>query len=46
MKLKNALECYRMVRKLIILAPVHIFVFSIQDKGKIARGIRIWTEKI
>ena len=33
------------LQKLIILDPVHIFLFPIQGKGKIARGIRIWTEK-
>jgi hypothetical protein len=32
------------LQKLIILAPMHIFLFLIQGKGKIARGIRIWTE--
>jgi hypothetical protein len=34
------------LQKLIILDPGHIFLFPIQGKGKIARGIRIWTEKI
>jgi hypothetical protein len=24
---------------------MHIFLFPIQGKGKIARGIQIWTEK-
>ena len=33
------------LQKLITLDPVHIFLFPIQGKGKIARGIRIWTEK-
>ena len=33
------------LQKLIILDPVHIFLFPIQGKGKIAREIRIWTEK-
>jgi hypothetical protein len=33
------------LQKLIILAPVHIFLFPIQGICKIARGIRIWTEK-
>jgi hypothetical protein len=32
------------LQKLIILDPGHIFLFPIQGKGKIARGIRIWTE--
>ena len=34
------------LQKLIILDPVHMFLFPIQDKGKIARGIRIWTENL
>jgi hypothetical protein len=34
------------LQKLIILDSAHIFLFPIQGKGKIARGIRIWTEKI
>jgi hypothetical protein len=33
------------LQKLIILAPLHIFLVPIQGKGKIARVIRIWTEK-
>jgi hypothetical protein len=33
------------LQKLIILDPVHIFLFPIQGKGKIAREIRIWREK-
>ena len=33
------------LQKLITLDPAHIFLFPIQGKGKIARGIRIWTEK-
>jgi hypothetical protein len=33
------------LQKLIILAPMHIFSFPIQGKGKIAREIRIWTVK-
>jgi hypothetical protein len=33
------------LQKLIIIAPVHIFLFPIQGISKIARGIRIWTEK-
>jgi hypothetical protein len=33
------------LQKLIVPAPVHIFVFPIQGKGKIARDIRIWTKK-
>jgi hypothetical protein len=33
------------LQKLIILDPVHIFLFPIQGKGKNARVIRIWTEK-
>jgi hypothetical protein len=34
------------LQKLITLYPVHIFLFPNQGKGKIAREIRIWTEKI
>jgi hypothetical protein len=33
------------LQKLITLDIVHIFLFPIQGKGKIAREIRIWTEK-
>jgi hypothetical protein len=38
-------QFFKKLQKLIILAPMHIFLFPIQGKGKIARGIRIWTEK-
>jgi hypothetical protein len=38
-------QFFKKLQKLIILAPVHIFLFPIQGKGKIAQGIRIWTEK-
>jgi hypothetical protein len=34
------------LQKLIILAPVHIFLFPIQGKDKIARGIRITKFKL
>jgi hypothetical protein len=34
------------LQKLIILDPAHIFLFPTQGKGKIAREIRIWTEKL
>jgi hypothetical protein len=33
------------LQKLITLDIVHIYLFPIQGKGKIAREIRIWTEK-
>jgi hypothetical protein len=33
------------LQKLITLDIVHIFLFPIHGKGKIAREIRIWTEK-
>jgi hypothetical protein len=38
-------QFFKKTQKLIILDPVHIFLILIQGKGKIARGIRIWTEK-
>jgi hypothetical protein len=32
------------LQKLTILDPAHIILFPIPNKGKIAHGIRIWTE--
>jgi hypothetical protein len=35
-------QFFKKLQKLMILDPVHIFLFPIQ--GKIARGNRIWAE--